>query len=59
MSVSGTSSADRATQIAQVVRRCWGHASLRPQQAEAIEAGLAQRDSLVVILFADKIPGPR
>ena len=35
--------------IASVVKRYWGFDSLRPLQAEAIRAALAQRDSLVVL----------
>ncbi len=35
--------------IADAIRRTWGFTSLRPQQAEAIDAALAGRDSLVVM----------
>ncbi len=35
--------------VAQVLRHFWGYTTLRPLQAEAIAAGLAQRDSLVVM----------
>ncbi len=35
--------------IADVLRSYWGFESLRPIQAEAIEAGIAGRDSLVVM----------
>jgi len=35
--------------IADVLRRYWGFDALRPLQAEAIAAGLEQRDSLVVM----------
>src|SRR5713226_4468996 len=40
---------DRHDQILSTVRRFWGYESLRPLQAEAIRAGLARRDSLVVM----------
>jgi ATP-dependent DNA helicase RecQ len=36
-------------QILATVRRFWGFDSLRPLQAEAIQAGLSRRDSLVVM----------
>ncbi len=36
-------------QVLETVRRYWGFDNLRPQQAEAIEAALAGRDSLVVL----------
>lgn len=36
-------------QILATVRRFWGYESLRPLQAEAIQAGLERRDSLVVM----------
>jgi uncharacterized protein YndB with AHSA1/START domain len=36
-------------QIRDVVRRTWGHDGLRPLQVEAIQAGVAGRDSLVVL----------
>jgi ATP-dependent DNA helicase RecQ len=35
--------------VREVLRRYWGYDALRPQQAEAIQAGLDQRDSLVVL----------
>jgi ATP-dependent DNA helicase RecQ len=35
--------------ILATVRRYWGYSELRPLQAEAIRAGLEQRDSLVVM----------
>ncbi len=35
--------------ILEPVRRYWGFDRLRPLQAEAIRAGLAQRDSVVVM----------
>lgn len=35
--------------IAAALRRHWGFDRLRPVQAEVIEAGLGQRDSLVVL----------
>src|ERR1041384_278425 len=37
------------TDILANVRRYWGYTELRPLQAEAIKAGLEQRDSLVVM----------
>ena len=33
----------------EVIRKYWGFETLRPLQQEAIEAGLAQRDSLVIM----------
>src|SRR5207302_1349339 len=36
-------------QILATVRRVWGFESLRPLQAEAIQASLDRRDSLVVL----------
>jgi ATP-dependent DNA helicase RecQ len=36
-------------EILTIVRRYWGYSELRPLQAEAITAGLEQRDSLVVM----------
>ena len=45
-----TSSKDPITTgILTTVRRYWGYSELRPLQEEAIRAGLAQRDSLVVM----------
>lgn len=35
--------------VREALRRYWGYDSLRPLQAEAIEAGLSGRDSLVVL----------
>lgn len=35
--------------IAQALHRYWGHTSLRPLQAEAVDAQLAGQDSLVVL----------
>jgi ATP-dependent DNA helicase RecQ len=35
--------------VLDALRRYWGHEALRPLQAEAIEAGLSKRDSLVVL----------
>ena len=35
--------------LREAIRRYWGFESLRPLQREAIEAGLGQRDSLVVM----------
>ncbi len=36
-------------EIRAAVSRCWGYGELRPLQQEAIAAGLAHRDSLVVL----------
>ena len=38
-----------ASDILAVVRRYWGYTELRPLQEQAIQAGLDQRDSLVVL----------
>jgi len=38
-----------ASQVLDVVRRCWGFDAFRPLQDEAIAAALAGRDSLVVL----------
>lgn len=35
--------------VLEALRRFWGHEALRPLQGEAIAAGLAKRDSLVVL----------
>lgn len=35
--------------VQSVVKDVWGYSTLRPMQAEAIEAGLSNRDSLVVL----------
>jgi ATP-dependent DNA helicase RecQ len=56
-SVSGTAERDAAEEhrpvadgpVADVLRRWWGFETLRPLQAEAIDAALAGRDSLVVM----------
>ena len=56
-SVSGTAERDAAEKhqpvadgpVADVLRRWWGFETLRPLQAEAIDASLAGRDSLVVM----------
>ena len=42
-------SASRSDAVLETVRRYWGYDSLRPLQAEAIDAGLDRRDSLVVL----------
>ena len=42
-------SASRSDTVLETVRRYWGYDSLRPLQAEAIDAGLDRRDSLVVL----------
>jgi ATP-dependent DNA helicase RecQ len=39
----------RDSAIAAVLQKYWGYDTLRPLQREAIDAGLAQRDSLVVL----------
>ena len=44
-----TSRSQLDARIAEAIRGCWGYESLRPLQRHAIEAGLAQRDSLVVM----------
>lgn len=41
--------AEFAGPVHAALQRYWGFATLRPLQAEAIQAGLAQRDSLVVL----------
>src|ERR1043165_998061 len=41
--------AEGGSAILEVVKRFWGFNHLRPLQAEAIEAALAGRDSLVVL----------
>jgi len=46
MTVSNTFSID---DILATVRRYWGYSELRPLQEQAINAGLEQRDSLVVL----------
>ncbi len=35
--------------VLEILQRVWGHAALRPLQAEAIRASLARRDALVVL----------
>jgi ATP-dependent DNA helicase RecQ len=44
-----SSSPEIEEQIQDAVKEIWGFDSLRPLQYQAIEAGLAQRDSLVVL----------
>ena len=46
---TATTEATRHAQVLDAVRRMWGYDSLRPLQAEAMEAELAQRDSVVVL----------
>jgi ATP-dependent DNA helicase RecQ len=46
---SAVNSSSRDAAIAAVLQKYWGYDALRPLQREAIEAGLAQRDSLVVL----------
>ena len=51
-SLSGTSSIPTSSldaRVREVVKHYWGFDELRPLQAQAIEAGLSQRDSLVVL----------
>ncbi|MCK4871632.1 MAG: DNA helicase RecQ [Phycisphaerales bacterium] len=45
----GEGQPDHQTQVAEAVQRYWGFDALRPLQAEAIAAGIAHRDSLVVM----------
>jgi ATP-dependent DNA helicase RecQ len=47
--VTGDASGRASEEILAVLRRYWGFESLRPLQAEAIQAGLERRDSLVVM----------
>ena len=47
--MTGSKSAQLDGSVREAIRRYWGHESLRPLQQEAIEAGLAQQDSLVVM----------
>ncbi len=51
MSVDAVAGASTPTsgEVLAVLRRFWGYESLRPLQAEAIQAGLDRRDSLVVM----------
>jgi ATP-dependent DNA helicase RecQ len=49
ISNSAVSSANAASKVLDTVRQYWGFDTLRPLQAEAIEAALAGRDSLVVL----------
>ncbi len=49
MSVAPARSPARSEAVLDAVRRYWGHHSLRPWQADAIDAGLDGRDSLVVL----------
>ncbi len=43
------SAADASDEILATLRRFWGYESFRPLQADAIQAGLERRDSLVVM----------
>lgn len=43
------SGAERTQHVLDALRKYWGFEALRPLQAEAIDAGLARRDSLVVM----------
>jgi len=47
--VTGDANGWASEEILVVLRRFWGFESLRPLQAEAIQAGLERRDSLVVM----------
>ena len=49
MGNSRTQSITSTPDILAAVRRYWGYDSLRPLQKQAIQAGLTQRDSLVVL----------
>ena len=40
---------DQTAEVLAVVKRYWGYDSLLPLQAEAIDAGIRRRDSLVVL----------
>ena len=44
---SDASRAELESRILQTVKQFWGYESLRPLQAEAVAAGIEQRDSLV------------
>ncbi len=48
-STAGATDNATAAAIREAIRRTWGHAELLPLQGEAIAAGLAGRDSLVVM----------
>src|SRR5271163_790117 len=45
----GGASGRASAEVLAVLRRFWGYENLRPLQAEAINAGLERRDSLVVM----------
>ena len=49
MTLAPAHSSDRSEAVLQTVRKYWGYDSLRPWQAEAIDAGLDGQDSLVVL----------
>jgi ATP-dependent DNA helicase RecQ len=49
MSPPGADAVQHLPRILETVRRYWGFDTLRPLQAEAIDAGVQQRDSLVVL----------
>ena len=49
IAMSPAANASRESQIAALLQKYWGYDTLRPLQREAIEAGLGQRDSLVVL----------
>ena len=49
MKSNSPATSDHLSRTLDVVRRYWGFDSLRPLQAEAIEAALDARDSLVVM----------
>ncbi len=44
-----TQAAPQDPRVADAVRRIWGYDTLRPLQAEAIDAGLSRQDALVVM----------
>ncbi|UCD76382.1 MAG: RecQ family ATP-dependent DNA helicase, partial [Phycisphaerales bacterium] len=48
-SATSVDQCDRTAEVLAAVKRYWGYDSLLPLQAEAIDAGLRQRDSLVVL----------
>lgn len=47
--MSATTASAREGTVQDVLRRFWGYNTLRPLQADAIQAGVDRRDSLVVL----------
>ena len=47
--MNGGAARDDTSRVLDVIRRYWGFETLRPLQSEAIAAGIAERDSLVVL----------